>query len=99
MKVTKYFIEGQLAARKGCINVCRYRKPENIAEFSKGWESVDRSYCVMSRGVGVPSFHEYGTRAECEARSITLAVLDRARRYYVVDAATGEEVIYKAFNE
>lgn len=99
MKVTKYFIEGQDAGRKGLINVCRYKKPENIAEFSKGWESVSREYSVMSRGSGAPQFHEWGTLAECEARSITLATVDRSRRFYVVNGQTGEEVIYKAFNE
>ena len=100
MQATKYYIEGQQAARSGFVRTCRYVKPENVEEFNRGYDSVDRSHTILSRSPGgAVDVHGVGTLAECQDRAVTLGTADRTRRYYVANMATGEEVIYKAFNE
>lgn len=100
MQVTKFYIEGQQAARSGFVRACRYVKPENVEEFNKGYDSVDRSHSILSRSPrGVVEVHGVGSLAECQDRAVTLGTADRSRRYYVANTATGEEYIYKAFNE
>lgn len=94
MQVSKYYIEGQQAARNGAINASRYKDPEAVAEFSKGWESVSRDYGVLYRTHDhkFKEFAAFGTLRECEDLAVTLGARDRSHVYFVVDAKTGKEI-------
>lgn len=94
MQVSKYYIEGQQAARKGAINAPRYKNPLAAAEFSKGWESVSRDYGVLYRTADhkFKGFAAFGTQRECEDLAVTMAARDRSHVYFVVDTKTGKEI-------
>jgi hypothetical protein len=86
---TKYFIEGVQAAASGLGPVSRYKKPENIAEFMKGYESVSRDAMVLrfeSNPVGksknsyseAPDVVYVGTVKQCNDRLVMLQQKDRS---------------------
>lgn len=94
MLVSKYFIEGQKAARNGAVMACRYTDQKAIEEFEKGWQSVSRAYGVLyrTRDNKFKEFAAFGTLQECKDLVITLGARDRSHVYFVVDAKTGKEI-------
>lgn len=109
MQQTKHFIEGTAAAHAGAIRACRYKQPGNLAEWLKGFDSVDRSHVVIrfpSNPLGKPltTFQDspdpvyIGNLNQCQDRAVSLSQADRAA-FFAVYLADGTAYQYKGIGD
>jgi len=99
MKKTKYFIEGQAAARGAYTRVCRYNKEDNVREWQEGFDSIPRDYvvfriCKINKVSPVTTEDlspvYVGTLQECEDKLSTLYIHDRGATFIIYNSETGK---------
>ncbi|URC22283.1 hypothetical protein CHUUTOTORO_01980 [Serratia phage vB_SmaM-ChuuTotoro] len=77
---------GVKCARQGIIMKSHYSKPENVAAFVAGWQSVDRSHAAVITDPidGEISVIHVGTKRECEDGAATYQARHPGARVRVV---------------